>query len=289
MKKYLITIVALLSPLTVFGMAQGWEYRNYDNFTISSTSPTVLTLTATSTSAASYFPYASTTMITASIASSTNLFISALGTAGTRCLTVAADGSVSARACLEAGSKWATTTNLVALTPNGGTTIGLVLGRSATTTNSLLEVNGTTTAVAFVATSTNSVSTFTNTSAANSTTTNNLAVASFAVVNYRSPGIIYATTTAWTGTTTIAMPSPFSTSTVQQMTCYTSAGTLWVDVYHTSTHLVLVSASTTQGVFGFASNNIVNPQEKWYADIGTPASSPTAISCSFKLTTLYSQ
>ncbi|GEM_PF-3934034 len=41
-----------------------------------------------------------------------------------------------------ANSKFATSTNLMALFPNGGTNIGLVIGGTATTTNSLFEVTG---------------------------------------------------------------------------------------------------------------------------------------------------
>lgn len=57
-------------------------------------------------------------------------------------------------------SKWATTTNGRAIRPNGGTNIGVVIGRLATTTNSLLEVNGTTTTNVLVSTSTTAESSF---------------------------------------------------------------------------------------------------------------------------------
>lgn len=54
--------------------------------------------TATSTSLTSTFPYASTTMVTATTASTTNLILSSAGGVGTRCLQAAADGTVSANA-----------------------------------------------------------------------------------------------------------------------------------------------------------------------------------------------
>lgn len=57
-------------------------------------------------------------------------------------------------------SKWATSTNNVSIYPNGGTNIAVVVGRTATTTNSLIEANGTITGTNFVATSTTATSTF---------------------------------------------------------------------------------------------------------------------------------
>lgn len=59
-------------------------------------------------------------------------------------------------------SKFASSTNSLFLYPNGGTGIGLLLGRTATTTNSVLEVNGTTTSNVLVATSTTATSTIAN-------------------------------------------------------------------------------------------------------------------------------
>ncbi len=99
---------------------------------------------------------------------------------------------------------------------------------------------------------------------------------------FKSPGFAYATTT-WSGTTTLQLPSPFTSQTIQAIQCYSDVGTLNVDIYHTSTHLTLLNASTTQNVINFTSNNTMTAGEKWYADIGTPASSPKKISCTFKV------
>lgn len=104
------------------------------------------------------------------------------------------------------------------------------------------------------------------------------------VLRYKSPGFSYSTSTAWTATTTIPLTSPFEADTINNLACYTNTGTLNVDIYHTSTHLPLVNASTTQGITTFTSNNTMTAQEKWWADVGTPASSPTYINCGIKKT-----
>lgn len=117
---------------------------------------------------------ATTTNLFSTTASSTNLFSAAgriglftLGnvTGSTQCLQADTNGLVSGAgaACGSGsggGSLWATTSNLVGIYPSGGTTIGVVIGRTSTTTNSLLEVNATSTAVNFYATSTTATSTF---------------------------------------------------------------------------------------------------------------------------------
>lgn len=59
---------------------------------------TANSFTATSTLVASVFPYASTTAITATTASTTNLILSSAGGSGTRCVQVSANGTLSASA-----------------------------------------------------------------------------------------------------------------------------------------------------------------------------------------------
>jgi hypothetical protein len=98
---------------------------------------------------------------------------------------------------------------------------------------------------------------------------------------------ITATSTAWTATTSGAyLPpiiAPFA-GTIQTAQCSTDAGTLNVDIYHTTTHLTLFNASTTVGTITFSSNNTVTNGEKMYISAGTPASSPTVLSCTLSLT-----
>ncbi|MDE1941289.1 MAG: hypothetical protein KGI66_04175, partial [Patescibacteria group bacterium] len=81
-------------------------------------SPTVGYIIATSTTA-SQFPYASTTAITATTASTTNLIVSGLGGVSTRCLQVGPDGTVSANSAAcgtgsgSGNATWSTTTSSV--------------------------------------------------------------------------------------------------------------------------------------------------------------------------------
>lgn len=102
----------------------------------------------------------------------------------------------------------------------------------------------------------------------------------------RNPSFSYATTTTWTATSSVNAMStvaPYA-GTIKTARCMTDAGTLNVDIYHTTTHLALLNASTTVGVFSFTSNNTFTAGEKIYAVMGTPASSPTVGSCTLDVT-----
>lgn len=95
-----------------------------------------------------------------------------------------------------------------------------------------------------------------------------------------------ATTTAWTASSSVNLIQgvlPF-TGTIQKAICNTDAGTLNVDLYHTATHLTLINASTTVGTNTFSSNNTFQYGEILYMVAGTPASSPTTVSCTLSLT-----
>lgn len=90
----------------------------------------------------------------------------------------------------------------------------------------------------------------------------------------------YATSTAWTGTTTIPVGTAFVAETWNGAQCYTDIGTLQVDFYHTSTHITpMFNASTTANTNLFSGNTTLTAGEKRYIDIGTPATAPTKISC----------
>lgn len=92
----------------------------------------------------------------------------------------------------------------------------------------------------------------------------------------------YATSTAWTGTTTIPIESGYG-EVWNSVVCFTDAGTLGVDFYHSTNHLNYIpTASTTNNTITFTTNNTITAADKTYVDVGTPASSPTKINCTVK-------
>ena len=102
-------------------------------------------------------------------------------------------------------------------------------------------------------------------------------------VPYKTMVSQYATST-WSGTTTVYMAPAMAALTVQGVYCDTSAGTLWMSLYDATNRANLVQASTTQGYFAYSTNNTFTAGEKIRVDYGTPASSPTQVSCRFKYT-----
>jgi len=95
----------------------------------------------------------------------------------------------------------------------------------------------------------------------------------------------YATSTAWTATTTIALGPAGSAQTWVSASCFTDTGTLNVSFYDGTNRMNLFNASTTVGTVPLTTNNTFTANEKRYVDIGTPASSPTKISCTVRRTT----
>lgn len=93
------------------------------------------------------------------------------------------------------------------------------------------------------------------------------------------PAFTYATTTTWTGTTTVPLGPAFVGETWNGVKCFTDTGTVGVNFYDGTNRMEYVSASTTVGNFGLATNNTFTASEKRYVDLGTPGSSPTKISC----------
>jgi hypothetical protein len=92
------------------------------------------------------------------------------------------------------------------------------------------------------------------------------------------PGV--ATTTSWTGTTSIPLGPSGIAETWNSVQCFTDAGTLGVSFNDgTNRFDYIPTASTTVSVFTFTTNNTFTKGEKRYIDIGNPASSPRQISC----------
>ena len=93
------------------------------------------------------------------------------------------------------------------------------------------------------------------------------------------PAFTYATSTAWTGTTTIPIGTAYVGETWNGVQCFTDVGTLNVVFDDGTNKMNLFNASTTVGTVTLGTNNTFTASEKRYVDIGTPASSPTKISC----------
>lgn len=92
-------------------------------------------------------------------------------------------------------------------------------------------------------------------------------------------GFTYATSTAWTATSTIPLGTARVGETWNDVQCYTDTGTLNVSFNDGTNRMDMLNASTTVGTVTFTTNNTFTSAEKRYVDVGTPASSPTKISC----------
>lgn len=90
-------------------------------------------------------------------------------------------------------------------------------------------------------------------------------------------GFSYATSTAWTGTTTIQLGVAYG-EVWNTAKCYTDAGTLNVDFVHAATHFTFFNASTTKGQVNMNAAADTSGDSVSVA-VGTPASSPTVIAC----------
>ncbi|RJQ33850.1 hypothetical protein C4568_03555, partial [Candidatus Parcubacteria bacterium] len=99
---------------------------------------------------------------------------------------------------------------------------------------------------------------------------------------YLYPAFTYATSTAWTGTTTIPLGPAFVGETWSQVMCFTDTGTVNVSFNDGTNRMDLLNASTTVGTFNLTTNNTFTAAEKRYVDVGTPATSPTKVSCTVR-------
>jgi len=95
------------------------------------------------------------------------------------------------------------------------------------------------------------------------------------------PSFTYATSTAWTGTTTVPLGATFTGETWNAVKCFTDVGTVNVDFgdgtnWMNATTSVAVNPVPTHTL---STNNTFTAGETRYARVGTPVSSPTKISC----------
>jgi hypothetical protein len=89
----------------------------------------------------------------------------------------------------------------------------------------------------------------------------------------------YSTSTAWTGTTTIPLGPAFIGETWKQVKCFSDTGTLNVNFGDETNKMGTFNASTTIGTITLSTNSAFTAGEKRYVDVGTPATTPTKISC----------
>src|SRR3990167_7825260 len=99
------------------------------------------------------------------------------------------------------------------------------------------------------------------------------------LVGELSPAFSYATSTAWTGTTTIPLGTAYVAETWNGVQCFTDTGTLQVSLNDGTNRMDWIQASTTIGTTYLVTNNTFTAAETRYVDVGTPASTPTKISC----------
>ena len=93
------------------------------------------------------------------------------------------------------------------------------------------------------------------------------------------PAFTYATSTAWTGTTTIPLGTAFIAETWNAVQCFTNVGTISTRFGDGTNWTNVNNSSTTVGTTVLTTNNTFTANEKRYVEVGTPASSPTKISC----------
>lgn len=238
--------------------------------------------TATSTTQASTFPYASSTALSVSSALWTNVTSAVLladanklvGAASTQTCTNQFIRVLSA-AYIATCASVSLTADVSGILPiaNGGTNAS-----SFTATNGLTAYDGTRLVNFSGYTLTSSLLTATNAS------TTALSVNGNEVSGERYLSQGYATSTAWTATTTVETIARFNGTFVDTV-CETDVGTLNVQYYVNSTAVTpMFSASTTKGTVTFTGSKTFVKGDTLKAQFGTPASSPTDIDCTARAT-----
>lgn len=117
----------------------------------------------------------------------------------------------------------------------------------------------------------------------NSTTTNvgTLTVGGNNIPAYFYPSFSYSTTT-WVGTTTIPLGPAFIAETWSEVRCLTDAGTVNVVFTDGTNNMNYIAASTTASENALTTNNSFTAGEKRAVILGSPATSPTSVSCTVR-------
>lgn len=115
---------------------------------------------------------------------------------------------------------------------------------------------------------------------------NSFSVVSNVFSNVIQPSVTYSTTTAWTGTTTIVLQQVTLAETLNGVRCMTLPGgsTLNVQYGYGAGTTSMLTASSSNAFNAFTANNTPAAGNTLLVKIGTPASSPTDITCTSKIT-----
>lgn len=152
---------------------------------------------------------------------------------------------------------------------------------------SSLVSTSTPTAARYIATSTTQRSIFPIASTTALSVSNNM------VSGERYPVFTYATTTTWTGTTTLQLIAPFNYGIFRDMQCSTATSstdttgtyTLNVQFVIAGTNVTpMFNASTTKGTVTFSGNTAFSRGSIIEAQFGTPANTPLQITCTGRAT-----
>ena len=116
----------------------------------------------------------------------------------------------------------------------------------------------------------------------NSASTTLLSIGGINATPYIYRSFTIATTTAWTGTTTPRYLGIGQGETWDSIRCATDVGTVNIDLYQNVSHLNFISASSTAGILNLSTNNTIVSGATTTVAVGTPASSPTQVTCTVK-------
>lgn len=174
---------------------------------------------------------------------------------------------------------WSTTYNTLsaATTSAMWLTTGSLFASSTAFFHSSITIGNNATASNFTSTSTSLVNTFPNAS------TTDFTIANVVKVPYETIGFTYSTTT-WSGTTTIYIGPAAGDQTFDSVACQTNVGTLGLSLWDGTNRATpyIPTASTTINTNLITTTNVFTKNESRQVDIGTPASSPLKIACTFK-------
>jgi hypothetical protein len=166
------------------------------------------------------------------------------------------------------------------------------LGIGTTSPYSMLSVAGQVVATNYIATSSSATSTFPAISfnvfawagSVFSSFSSAFTSSSGVLSSVTTPSFTYATSTAWTGTTTITLQQGINPWTLNGTRCQTDVGTLNIQFGIGTASTTMLNASSTNNFNAFTANNSIAAGNTLKIDIGTPASAPTRINCTTKNT-----